>query len=160
MLCAALLSTAVSGWTLKCYQKICIPSFIFLFDIKKKIITFSNWFAFNQEKTFPYKGYNKTHISQACTHFMPSFYPAKDIKREKKTTVRNFWHSFLLCFFPNSKKNNERENNNVPVWTCYWNDTSKYKQLSIFNTDSQAGVTGEGGSSLQNTHWTDCQESA
>lgn len=58
----------------------------------KKIITFSNWFAINQKKTFPHKGSDKTCISQACTHFMPISYSAKDIKCAKTTIANNFWY--------------------------------------------------------------------
>lgn len=96
-------SIGVSGWTLKCYKKYVFQALSFYLTLKK-IITFSNWFAINQKKTFPHKGFDKTHISQACTHFMPISYSAKDIKCAKKTIANNLWHLLLLWFFPDNKK--------------------------------------------------------
>lgn len=95
-------SIGVSGWTLKCYKKYVFQALSFYLTLKK-IITFSNWFAINQKKTFPHKDSDKTRISQACTHFMPISYSAKDIKYAKKTIANNLWHSLLLRFFPDNK---------------------------------------------------------
>lgn len=120
MLSVALISIAVSGWTLKCYKKYAFQV-LSLYLTLKKIITFSNWFAFNQKKTFPHKGYNKIHISQAYAHFMLFLFS----QRPKKNSIAsncNPWHLICSWFFQTTERNNQRENKNLDVWTCYWKD--------------------------------------
>lgn len=95
MFSAALISVAVSGWTLKCYKKY-VFQVLSLYLTLKKIITFSNWFAFNQKKTFPHKGYSKILISQACTRFMLLLFWQRPKKSPLQATVTLDTWSFMI----------------------------------------------------------------